>query len=253
MADIPMFPLGSVLFPAMPLPLRVFEERYLALLATVLADEPSEFGVVLIERGQEVGGGDARFDVGTVARITQLEAGEGFIAVLGVGTRRFTVTGWRDEAPYPVADVAELPELQWEPRLQPLREQAEQVVRRSLAVATEFVELPWSSDVQLADDPMEACWQLAAVAPLGPLDQVRLLGSDSLESLLTTLIEVTETSLDSIRFSSDIFEELPELSDQPNPSDRGESEVEGEGEVEVEVEDDPSGPPDDDDDPVRDR
>jgi Lon protease-like protein len=56
--DLPMFPLGSVLFPHMPLPLRVFEERYLVMLSRILADDPAEFGVVLIERGQEVGGGD---------------------------------------------------------------------------------------------------------------------------------------------------------------------------------------------------
>ena len=43
--ELPMFPLGSVLFPSMPLALRVFEERYLAMLASVLQEEPSEFGV----------------------------------------------------------------------------------------------------------------------------------------------------------------------------------------------------------------
>ena len=58
MTLLPMFPLGSVLFPAMPLALRVFEERYLKLMGAILEDEPSEFGVVLIERGSEVGGGD---------------------------------------------------------------------------------------------------------------------------------------------------------------------------------------------------
>ena len=53
---MPMFPLGSVLFPAMPLALRVFEERYLKMMGAILDQEPSEFGVVLIERGSEVGG-----------------------------------------------------------------------------------------------------------------------------------------------------------------------------------------------------
>ncbi|MBT5730786.1 MAG: peptidase S16, partial [Microbacteriaceae bacterium] len=48
---LPMFPLGSVLFPAMPLALRVFEERYLKMMGAVLDNQPSEFGVVLIERG----------------------------------------------------------------------------------------------------------------------------------------------------------------------------------------------------------
>ena len=57
---MPMFPLGSVLFPYMPLRLRVFEERYLIMLAELLKNEDSRFGVVLIERGREVGGGVGR-------------------------------------------------------------------------------------------------------------------------------------------------------------------------------------------------
>lgn len=53
---IPMFPLGSVLFPHMPLPLRLFEPRYLKMLGDLLEQPDPEFGVVLIERGHEVGG-----------------------------------------------------------------------------------------------------------------------------------------------------------------------------------------------------
>ncbi|MFI5429856.1 LON peptidase substrate-binding domain-containing protein [Aeromicrobium sp. UC242_57] len=55
--------------PAMPLSLRVFEPRYLQMLQDILPDQTAEFGVVLIERGQEVGGGEKRFDVGTVAQV----------------------------------------------------------------------------------------------------------------------------------------------------------------------------------------
>ena len=62
-----MFPLGNVLFPHAQLPLHVFEPRYRALAETCLAGD-GEFGVVLIERGSEVGGGDTRFSIGTVAR-----------------------------------------------------------------------------------------------------------------------------------------------------------------------------------------
>ena len=112
-----MFPLGSVLFPSMPLALRVFEERYLAMLASVLQEEPSEFGVVLIERGQEVGGGEHRFDVGTVARIAQLESAEGFIALIAHGTRRFRVVEWLPDDPYPRALVTEIDELDWDDSL----------------------------------------------------------------------------------------------------------------------------------------
>src|SRR5439155_458702 len=63
---LPMFPLGTVLFPFVVLPLHVFEPRYRALTRDCLAGS-GEFGVVLIERGLEVGGGDERFPVGTVA------------------------------------------------------------------------------------------------------------------------------------------------------------------------------------------
>ena len=67
-----MFPLGCVLFPSVVLPLHVFEPRYRTLVQTCL-DDDREFGVVLIERGSEVGGDDVRTDVGTVARIVEAE------------------------------------------------------------------------------------------------------------------------------------------------------------------------------------
>ena len=54
MPVMPMFPLGTVLLPAMPLSLRIFEERYLKLLGDLVTSENPEFGVVLIERGPEV-------------------------------------------------------------------------------------------------------------------------------------------------------------------------------------------------------
>ncbi|HEX5095168.1 MAG TPA: LON peptidase substrate-binding domain-containing protein, partial [Acidimicrobiia bacterium] len=57
-----MFPLGTVLFPHALLPLQVFEPRYRVMMRNLL-DGEREFGVVLIERGSEVGGGDVRFDV----------------------------------------------------------------------------------------------------------------------------------------------------------------------------------------------
>ena len=87
----PMFPLGSVLVPGMILPLHVFEPRYRALVRDCTAGD-GEFGVVLIERGSEVGGGDARTDVGTMARIVQAdELPDGRFAVGAVGMRRIRV------------------------------------------------------------------------------------------------------------------------------------------------------------------
>ena len=88
-AVLAMFPLNSVLFPYMPLRLRVFEERYLIMLAELLRNEDARFGVVLIERGREVGGGEECFSLGTIAEITQLGAQEGFVGLIAQGNRRF--------------------------------------------------------------------------------------------------------------------------------------------------------------------
>jgi len=186
-----MFPLGSVLFPHMPLVLRVFEERYLVMLSRILQDEPSEFGVTLIERGQEVGGGEQRFAIGTVAQITQLDAAEGFVVLVAEGERRIAIDNWLEEDPHPQADVRVLPELVWDESLRELRESTEATVRRVLAVASEFTDQTWSAAVELADEPIAAIWQLAAIAPLGPLDQVALLGSETAKELLTKITELT--------------------------------------------------------------
>jgi Lon protease-like protein len=177
----------------MPLPLRVFEPRFLAMLADILKDEPGEFGVVLIERGQEVGGGDVRVGVGTVAEVSDLDTSGDAVVMIAQGRRRIEVVEWGDDDPYPHAEVTFLPELEWAAELQPLKEAAELLVRRVLKRLEEFSEQPWPSDVGLDDEPVAACWQLAAIAPLGPLDQLALLRSASAESLLTRLVElVTE-------------------------------------------------------------
>ncbi|BDZ44625.1 hypothetical protein GCM10025866_05340 [Naasia aerilata] len=193
-----MFPLGTVLFPSMPAVLRVFEERYLVMLARVLSDEPSEFGIVLIARGAEVGGGEQRFDVGTIARITQLLEGDGFVGLVAEGTQRFEVERWLDDDPHPLAEVRLLPELSWDEAQRPLLEETEKVVRRVLAQASEFGEQRWSADVELVDDPVAAAWQLAGIAPIGELDQVALLRSTSVGELLNEVQRLSAEVVDTL-------------------------------------------------------
>ncbi len=67
-----MFPLSTVLFPGTVIPLHIFEERYRALTKDCLAGD-GRFGIVLIERGIETGGGDQRATTGTVVRIMQAQ------------------------------------------------------------------------------------------------------------------------------------------------------------------------------------
>lgn len=174
---LPMFPLGTVLFPGMRLPLHVFEPRYRALVADCRA-AGREFGVVLIERGHEVGGGDTRFGTGTVARMvaeTELPGGRWGLDTVGAG--RIRVDTWLPDDPYPVALVRRLPEPPGGPG--PALVDAEAHVRRALALAAELDLGPVPpSTFRLSGDPGAALWQLCAVAPLGALDRQALLEAD---------------------------------------------------------------------------
>ena len=171
MVEMPMFPLGSVLFPGALGPLRVFEPRYLSLVEDVVANG-DPFGMVLIERGFEVGGGDARFAVGTVARAAAIgELEEGHIGLVVRGGTRFSVDEWLEDDPYPKAKVAPLDD---EVGFSPEIDRAHTAVRQSLALLSELGEAS-ILDVEVPDDPVLASWALAQVCPVGPLDHQELL------------------------------------------------------------------------------
>ena len=210
MAVMPMFPLGSVLMPAMPLNLRIFEERYLKLLGDLLGEETPEFGVVLIERGQEVGGGEKRMGVGTIASVNEIGTTDEFYGLQSVGSRRFRVNAWLPDDPYPVADIDFLPDLIWDYNLMPARVHLETKVRRLLAFASEFGDLQYGADVQFSDDPMEACWQLAGVLPVGQLDQLDLLQSQSAEDLIAQTNEIVNAANQSLEQMMTGIDEQPE-------------------------------------------
>jgi len=204
MPVIPMFPLGSVLFPAMPLALQVFEERYLKMMGSILDAEEPVFGVVLIERGSEVGGGDQRFDLGTTARVLQIEAPEGPLQVVAKGDRRFRVVSWLDEEPYPQAEVEFLEEFPDDEVDSAALESAEAVVRDTLSYLLELdLSVPWPTDIELADDPVARAWQLAGIAPLGTLDHQDLLESGDVASLLKDVKETVTAALEVFKLTRD--------------------------------------------------
>lgn len=191
-----MFPLGSVLFPSLVLPLHVFEPRYRALTLDVLAGD-QEFGVVLIERGSEVGGDDVRTGVGTVARVLESrEFDDGRWALHAVGVRRFRVDRWLDDAPYPRAEVTDIADTEPTTDLAPLLAVVTRNVRQALAKATELGDNATPATIEFADDASLASLQLAALAPLSTLDQQFLLAETDtrvrLESLDRQLADVHE-------------------------------------------------------------
>src|SRR5277367_5064047 len=104
-----MFPLAAVVFPTTELPLHVFELRYQQLTRDVLLGD-REFGICLISRGCEVGGGDERVSIGTRVRVELAAplADDRWILVTR-GVERIRVVEWLEDDPYPRAIVESLP------------------------------------------------------------------------------------------------------------------------------------------------
>ena len=190
-----MFPLGTVLFPGEVLPLNVFEPRYRALVRDCLEGD-REFGVVLIERGSEVGGDDVRTSVGTVARIVEAAELEDGRWVLGtVGTRRIRVREWLPDDPYPLADVEHWDDLEPSSTADEAYAGVRARLRRVLALKAELAEPAVDATIELSDDPALGSFQVAAVAPLGPADQQRILQAEGPDERLQLLeVLLTEES-----------------------------------------------------------
>ncbi len=180
-ARLPMFPLSAVLFPHASMPLHVFEPRYQELLRDCLAGD-ARFGIVLIERGSEVGGGDVRSSLGTRGVITQAaELPDGRWVLEIEGESVVTVDEWLPDDPYPVALVSEPGSAPPQGDAGPLVGAAEQRVRRARAVLAEHGGAPALAPGFALDgggDAEVASWQLCAAAPLNAYDAQRLLAAD---------------------------------------------------------------------------
>lgn len=199
METIPLFPLGTVLFPGLLLPLRIFEPRYRTLVQELL-DRPEgtrrEFGVVAIRQGWEVGadGVGALYPIGctaTLKRAAQLD--DGTYEIVTVGADRFRL-GDVDTAsrPYLLAQVERLPD-------EPGGGGETAVLARSVLglyrdylgalAATALIELPGDGALvglleEMPDDPMLLASLVAATSPLALADQQSLLAESDAPSRL---------------------------------------------------------------------
>jgi Lon protease-like protein len=206
-----MFPLSTVLFPGGQLPLQVFEPRYLALTADCLGQD-RQFGVVMITRGSEVGGGDERVETGTVVRIdrgSQLPGNRLFLEVRGV--RRMRVHEWMADDPYPQAMVEEIADAPFDHADGQVLASAETAVRRLRSLLSEMGDVPAiPHDLDLGDKAEEVAWRLCALAPLNLMDRQHLLETDEPKLRMETLTELCEamaadvTSLLSGGFGEDV-------------------------------------------------
>ncbi len=195
-AVMPMFPLGQPLLPGAVLPLHVFEDRYRQMVQDILADDvnPAEFGVTIIERGWEVGGGDQRGAVGTVARILDMEVtADGRYGVVAVGTERLRVNAWLPDDPYPLADIDRWPD---DEDLSVVTGETVEALHRRVRdlndVVREIGESTPAPDTEISDDPALGVYHLGALAPLGPADRQRMLEA----ATLSDRVEVLSAALD---------------------------------------------------------
>jgi len=190
-----MFPLGTVLFPGMAIPLHVFETRYRALTGWCL-EHDSPLGIVLIERGSEVGGGDVRFTVGTEARIVQSAAlPDGRWVLVLVGERRVRIDRWLGEAPFPRAEVTPLEDGPGGADAVAVRDALEDRVRRAVALKVELGEWDDAAPPSLPHDPALAVWHAGGMGLLGPADAQRLLETDGLDARLALLASLLDEEL----------------------------------------------------------
>ena len=183
----------------MPLTLRIFEERYLRLLGDLMSSDTPEFGVVLVSRGSEVGGGEARMSIGTVASVTEIGTTDEFFGLESFGSRRFRVNDWLPDDPYPIADIDLIPDLIWDDTLMPARVHLESQVRKLLTLASEFGQLQFGPDFELDDDPVSAIWQLAGILPIGELDRFDLLSSQSADELIAQAYSIATSGIETVR------------------------------------------------------
>lgn len=203
MGVMPMFPLGTVLLPGGVLPLNVFEDRYLQMFREILADDehPPEFGVALITKGREAGGGDERATVATSARILDMQATpDGRYVLAAVGTERLRVNAWLPDDPYPIADVDIWTDIWTDADAAAGAEAVRSRVQRAHARVEELnalaAELGEATPppTEISDDPLLAVYHLGSLAPLGPSDRYRILAAAGLAERL----DVLDAALDDV-------------------------------------------------------
>jgi uncharacterized protein len=110
MFELPLFPLNTVLFPGMPLPLRIFEDRYKRMIRLCL-EKSQSFGVVLIRQGSEALGPLAEpYEIGCTARIIEVQPlAESQMNIITLGENRFRIVSTYSRDGYLVGKVELFP------------------------------------------------------------------------------------------------------------------------------------------------
>ena len=194
--DIPLFPLGTVLFPGMQLPLQLFEPRYLQMFQDISRTD-SCFGVVLIKEGVEVGAPAVPFDIGTIARVVQHEnTDDGRIVLMSVGQQRFRSIQVLRQLPYMTARIELLPpDDAGATQAGPLvKEKFLEYARLVAGMANE-----WVRDVPFPEAPADLAYLVARNLEVSMPIKQGLLEMDTAEECLQAEVEILEMVTDHLR------------------------------------------------------
>jgi len=163
-----LFPLNTVLFPGMPLPLHIFEERYKLMIGRCIEEE-RPFGVVLIQSGPEVGGTAVPHPVGTTALIAAVkQLDDGRMNLIAVGQERFRIVEVIRYEPYLVARVETLQDAEPDREAEALAPEVHDVLASYLRDLFLILEQP-EEELQIPSDPGRLSLVAAAVMqiPMG--------------------------------------------------------------------------------------
>ncbi len=181
---LPLFPLNTVLFPGMTLPLRIFEPRYRQMLNDCLGGEQI-FGVLLVKEGQEVNSPAVPHRVGTTARLLSVEKKTpDLIHITTIGEERFRLRRILYEKPYLVGQVESFPLADMD------TPEAKALAERGTALLTVYLELlstAIGAEIQLErppSDPHKVAYLIAMLLQVTLPVKQKLLSVADLPSLL---------------------------------------------------------------------
>ena len=198
---LPLFPLNVVLFPGMPMPLHIFEERYKAMIGDCL-ERDAPFGIVLIKEGQEVGSPAEPVRIGTTARIVQSEQLEGGrLNIMTRGERRFEVVDIYQRVPHVAAEIRYIEEA--------AGDDASDVIAQINPEYAEFLRMltalsgGWTAEPDFPDEPVRLSYSVASALvtsiPLPTDIKQQLLETDTAKVRLERLLPLVKRGNEALR------------------------------------------------------
>ena len=195
---IPLFPLNVVLFPGGFLPLHIFEERY-KLMVQRCIDANSEFGVVLIKSGVEVGGNVEPHAVGTAARIVNVRREEdGRMNIMVTGRERFRIDSVLLREPYMEAVVGVLDDDSPETPDADLLGEMRQAVAEQIRLL-HGLRGGWVREPKTPEDPVELSWLVCTLLQAGNDVKQALLEEPSTAARLRVQLPLLRSNADVLR------------------------------------------------------